>query len=113
LAINVLFAGIAVGNLDTAIDWYERLLGGPPDMTPNEKERAWRLTDESWLYVVADRERAGRALVTAMVDDLDGRLAGIRARGIEVGEVVEINEGTRKAEIVDPDGNRIGFGQAG
>ena len=113
MAINVLFAGIAVGNLDTAIDWYERLLGGPPDMTPNEKERAWRLTDESWLYVVADRERAGRALVTVMVDDLDGRLAGIRARGIEVGEVVEINERTRKAEIVDPDGNRIGFGQAG
>jgi hypothetical protein len=39
-----------------------------------------------------------------MVDDLDERLAGIRARGIEVGEIAEINERTRKAEIVDPDG---------
>jgi hypothetical protein len=48
----------------------------------------------------------------------DGRrprraLPGIRARGIEVGEIAEINERTRKAEIVDPDGNRIGFGKAG
>jgi predicted enzyme related to lactoylglutathione lyase len=113
LAINVLFAGIAVADLDAAIDWYERLLGGPPDMTPNEIERTWKLTDESWLYVVTDPERAGKALITLMVDDLDERLAAIGQRGIEVGEIEEVNESTRKAEIVDPEGNRISFGQAG
>jgi predicted enzyme related to lactoylglutathione lyase len=113
LATNVLFAGIAVADLDTAVDWYERLFGGPPDMTPNEIERVWKLTDESWIYVVTDPERAGNALVTVMVDDLDERLAGMGKRGIEVGEIEQINEKTRKAEIVDPEGNRIGFGQAG
>jgi predicted enzyme related to lactoylglutathione lyase len=113
LAINVLFAGIPVADLDAAIAWYERLLGASPDMTPNETERAWRLTAESWIYVVADPERAGKALVTVMVDDLDERLAGMRERGIDIGEIAEINERTRKAEIVDPEGNRIGFGQAG
>jgi hypothetical protein len=46
-------------------------------------ERAWKLTDESWIYVVRDPERAGRALVTVMVDD------------------------------GDPEGNQVGFGQAG
>jgi len=113
LAINVVFAGIPVADLDAAIDWYERLFGAPPDMAPNDTERTWRLTDQSWVYVVADPERAGNGLVTLMVDDLDARLTAIRERGIEVGEVEEINEKTRKAEIVDPDGNRIGFGQAG
>ncbi len=113
MAVNVLFAGIAVADLGAAIEWYERLFGAPPDMTPNATERAWRLTDEGWVYVVADPERAGKGLVTLMVDDLDVRLAGIRKRGIEVGEIVQINERTRKAEIVDPEGNRIGFGQAG
>jgi predicted enzyme related to lactoylglutathione lyase len=113
LAVNVLFAGIAVTDLGAAIEWYERLLGGPPDMAPNERERCWRLTGESWIYVVAEPERAGQSLVTVMVDDLDERLAGIRARGIEVGEIQTINESTRKAEIADPEGNRIGFGQAG
>jgi predicted enzyme related to lactoylglutathione lyase len=112
LAINVLFAGVPVADLQPAIAWYERLLGGPPDMTPSDSERAWKLTDESWVYVVADPQRAGSALVTLMVDDLDERLAAIRERGIEVGEVEEINERTRKAEIVDSEGNRIGFGQA-
>jgi predicted enzyme related to lactoylglutathione lyase len=113
LTVNVLFAGIPVADLEAAIGWYERLLEGPPDMTPNESERAWRLTEESWIYVVADPERAGRALVTVMVDDLDDRLAAIRERGIEVGEVQEITEGVRKVEITDPEGNLIGFGQAG
>ena len=113
MATNVLFAGIAVADLDTAIEWYERLFGGPPDMTPIEIERVWKLTDESWIYVVTDPERAGNALVTVMVDDLDVRLAGMGKRGIEVGEIEQINEKTRKAEIVDPEGNRVGFGQSG
>jgi predicted enzyme related to lactoylglutathione lyase len=112
LAVNVLFAGIAVMDLGAAVEWYGLLLGGPPDMTPNETECAWRLTDESWIYVVADPERAGRGLATLMVDDLDERLAAIRERGIEVGKIEQINERTRKAEVVDPEGNRIGFGEA-
>jgi catechol 2,3-dioxygenase-like lactoylglutathione lyase family enzyme len=113
LAINVLFAGIPVADLEVGIEWYERLLGGPPDMAPNEIERVWRLTDEGWIYVVTDRERAGKGLVTVMVDDLDERLAAIEDKGIEIGEVQAVGETTRKVEIVDPDGNRIGFGQVG
>jgi catechol 2,3-dioxygenase-like lactoylglutathione lyase family enzyme len=113
LTVNVLFAGVPVTDLDAAIEWYERLLDAPPDMAPNETERTWRLTGESWIYVVADPERAGKALVTVMVDDLDERVAGLRERGIEVGEIQAINERTRKVEVVDPEGNRIAFGQAG
>ena len=113
MAINVLFAGVAVADFDTAVEWYQRLLGSPPDMAPHKTERAWRLTGESWIYVVADPERAGKSLLTVMVDDLDERLTAIVRRGIEVGEVETHGGTTRKVEIVDPEGNRIGFGQAG
>jgi predicted enzyme related to lactoylglutathione lyase len=109
--INVLFAGIAVSDLDAAVDWYERLLDSPPDMAPNERERAWRLTDECWIYVLADADRAGGSLFTVMVDDLDARIAGFAERGIEVDEIETISERTRKAVISDPDGNEIGFGE--
>jgi catechol 2,3-dioxygenase-like lactoylglutathione lyase family enzyme len=113
LAIKVLFAGIPVADLEAAIGWYERLLGGPPDMKPNEIERTWKLTDESWVYVVTDADRAGNALVTVMVDDLDERLARLRERGIEPDEIQEISEKVRKAVFTDPEGNQIGIGQAG
>jgi predicted enzyme related to lactoylglutathione lyase len=111
--MKVLFAGVPVADLDTAVEWYERLFDGPPDMAPNEIERCWKLTDESWIYVVVDPERAGRALVTVMVDDLDERVAAVKERGIDAVEVEVISETTRKEIFVDPDGNQFAFGQAG
>jgi predicted enzyme related to lactoylglutathione lyase len=111
LPINVLFAGVPVAELHAALAWYERLLGGPPDLVPNESERMWRLTDGGWVYVVADAERAGRSLLTLIVDDLDAHLVELADRGIEADELEAISETTRKAVLVDPDGNRITLGE--
>jgi len=111
LTINVLFAGVPVAELHAALAWYERLLGGPPDLVPNESERLWRVTDGGWVYVVEDVERAGGGLLTLIVDDLDAHLAELAGRGIEFGEIEAISEPTRKAVIADPDGNRITIGE--
>ena len=111
MAVDVLFAAIPVARLEPAVDWYERFLDAPPDMAPNEIERAWQLTDGGWLYVIEDEDRAGRSLATLIVDDLDSRIARLNELGIKTGEVQWINEGTRKLEVTDPDGNRIGLGE--
>jgi catechol 2,3-dioxygenase-like lactoylglutathione lyase family enzyme len=108
---EVLFAGVPVADLDAARGWYERLLGRAPDMVPNETEVAWQLAQAGWIYVVADAERAGRALLTLIVDDLDGLLGGIRERGLRAGPVETLSNGVRRAEIADPEGNRIAFGE--
>jgi len=91
----------------------ERLLGAAPTMLPNDDEAAWQLTGGGWLYVLRDAERAGSAVVTLLVDDLDGRLAALVARGIEHGPIETVARRTRKTWIADPDGNRIQLGQPG
>jgi hypothetical protein len=111
MAIDVLFAGVPVAELGSAIDWWERFLGRPPDMTPNESERTWQLTDDGWIYVVEDRQRAGNGLATLIVDDLDARIGELDERGIETGEVERLNENTRTLMLADPDGNRIQLGE--
>lgn len=111
MPIDVLFAGIPVTELEPALDWYVRLLGRPPDMTPNESERTWQLTDDGWIYVVEDRERAGNGLATLIVDDLDARVAQLNERGIETGQVEQLNDNTRTLMLADPDGNRIQLGE--
>jgi len=111
MAIDVLFAGIPVAELEPALDWYERFLGRPPDMAPNESERTWQLTDDGWIYVVEDRERAGNGLMTLIVDDLDARLGELNERGIETGEVEWLNQSTGTLMVADPDGNRIQLGE--
>ena len=108
---DILFAGVPVADLEAARAWYERLLGRAPDMVPNETEVVWQLAEAGWIYVVADAERAGRALLTVIVDDLDGLLAGLCERGLAAGPVETLGTGVRRAEIADPEGNRIAFGE--
>jgi glyoxalase/bleomycin resistance protein/dioxygenase superfamily protein len=100
-------------DLDPPRAWYERLLGRPPDLIPNETEVAWQLASTAWIYVVVDAERAGRGLVTALVGDLDALVAEVAARGIAPEGTEELAGVGRKAAFADPAGNRIVFAQVG
>jgi catechol 2,3-dioxygenase-like lactoylglutathione lyase family enzyme len=104
---QVLFAGVAITDLEAARLWYERLFGGPADIVPNENELMWRAAaDAGWLYIVVDEPRAGKALAALAVADLNAELAALRSHGIEA-ELVEQIGDARKATLRDPDGNTI------
>jgi catechol 2,3-dioxygenase-like lactoylglutathione lyase family enzyme len=105
------FAGVAVADLDAGLAWYERLMGRPPDLVPNENEAAWRLAGAEWIYVVGDAHRAGNGLLALLVDDLDGLVSELTERGIPTGEIDTIPGAVRRMAIADPEGNAITFGQ--
>ena len=107
-----LFAGIRVSDFETARAWYERLLGSDPSFLPHSTEAVWELAEHRFMFVVEDAEGAGRATHTLLVDDLDGVVADIAARGIEPDERVTYPGKARKAIYRDADGNEIGFGGA-
>lgn len=106
-----LFAGIRVRDITTARAWYERLLG-EPSFFPHATEIVWTLADDRSLYVLEDPSRAGGALITVFVDDLDAVIAEIGSRGLEPAERETYSNGVRKATYRDEDGNEIGFGGA-
>jgi catechol 2,3-dioxygenase-like lactoylglutathione lyase family enzyme len=101
VSIDHVFAGIPVTDFAAARAWYVELFGREPDLLPHDTEAAWQLTDSAWVYIVADAERAGTATVTILVDDVDAW----------VDDADESIPGVRRAEIRDPDGNRLQFGQ--
>ncbi len=107
--VRYAFAGIAAADYPRLRDWYERFIGRPPDLTPKEGDAAWRLTDSGWIYVVDDPTRAGRGLLTLLVDDLDARVAELNDRGLEA---VKVEGALRRAVLEDPEGNRITLAQA-
>jgi catechol 2,3-dioxygenase-like lactoylglutathione lyase family enzyme len=109
--VTEVFAGIPVADRAAAFAWYERLFGRPPDFFPNENEAVWRLAEHAWIYVVGDPERAGSALHTLLVDDIEDLVAELAGRGLETGPIETLPGAARKAEITDPDGNRITFGE--
>ena len=105
-----LFAGIPVGDLAPALDWYARLLGSGPAFLPNEVEAVWELAAHRYVYIELLPEHAGHARHTVFVDDLDVRVEAMAARGLEPAERETYENGVRKVTYRDPDGNEIGFG---
>jgi catechol 2,3-dioxygenase-like lactoylglutathione lyase family enzyme len=111
IALTHVFAGVPVRDREDAVRWYTQLVGRPPDLSPNDEEAAWRLTDSGWLYVVVDAERAGSGLHTLLVDDLDAFVAGLAERGIEAEPVESLGGAVRRTLVTDPDGNRLNVGE--
>ena len=109
--IGYLFAGIPVADLDLAAAWYERFTGREADLVPNDREMAWRMSETGWICLIRDAERAGGAMHTVLVDDLDAFVAGLGERGITSGPVEDLGGGARHSVATDPDGNRLSIGQ--
>ncbi len=112
MAVTEFFAGIAVADYASLLAWYERLMGKPPDFFPQDGEAVWQVSEHAWIYVVADTERAGRSLLTILVEDLDDQVAQLADRGLEPTKQETYAEGKRKITYRDPEGNEIAFGGA-
>ncbi len=111
MPVTYVFAGLPVSDFGSALDWYQRLFGRAPDRFPLDEEAVWQLASTGLVYVVSDRERAGRSLLTLIVDDLDERVQALRAAGIDAVEIDAAPGGVRRVLITDPDGNRIQLGE--
>lgn len=106
------FTGIPVSDYATAVSWYERLFGTSPAFYPHDTEAVWELADHRYVYVVQAPERAGYAVLTIFVDDLDTLVARITDSGIEPAQREAYQNDIRKITYRDADGNEVGFGGA-
>jgi predicted enzyme related to lactoylglutathione lyase len=109
MSIDQLVAVVPVSDMNTAMPWYELLVGRPPDNHPMETLVEWRITDTGWIQVFHDPERAGSTLLNFAVDDLDRQVAEVTGRGLSLGDIQPANKGVRLFTVIDPDGNRITF----
>ena len=107
-----LFAGVPVTDIAAATPWYAKLFGAPPSFLPNDTEAVWELAENRAVFIEQLPEHAGHARHTLFVDDLDTTVAGITGRGLEPVKRETYDNGVRKVEYRDPDGNEIGFGGA-
>ncbi len=109
MPVTHLFAGVAVSDFAVARRWYEALFGRPPDMLPNEREAVWHVTTCGSVYVTLDPARAGSALVTIAVPDLDEHATALAARGLPLDEPEADSSAPRRLTVTDDDGNCIKF----
>ncbi|MEV0619001.1 VOC family protein [Nonomuraea sp. NPDC050404] len=96
-----------VNDLQSALDWYERLLGRPADTRPMAGLADWHVSPSGWVQVFQSPEHAGAGLLNLVVDDLETARSDLAGRGVMVGEIQPASQNVRFAEVHDPDGNRI------
>ncbi|NMH96541.1 VOC family protein [Pseudonocardia sp. K10HN5] len=109
MAMELLFAGLAVADFPGAVEWYGRVFDREADVIVTDREVMWRVADAGWLYVIEDEARAGTGLVTISVSDLAEAVIDLEARGISSGGIETVGDAGRKAVVTDPEGNSIAF----
>jgi hypothetical protein len=107
-----MFAGIPVRDFANALPWYEKLIGSAPTFFATETEAVWEIGEHRWVYIEQVPERAGHAMQTIFVDDLEARVAEIAERGLAPSKRETYANGVRKVTYRDADGNETAFGPA-
>ena len=107
MEIDVVFASVAVRDLDLSRSWYGRFFGRPADIVPNDDEVMWKATDTAWVYVIRDSARAGHGVVTLAVSNLENATSELATRGVTAGPIERVGDAGRKSVVVDPDGNSM------
>ena len=108
MTIDHTFAVVTVSDFDTSHDWYQRFFDTAATNVPMPGNLAeWRTTDNGWVQMFHSPEHAGHSLANLAVVDIDDYVTALRGRGIETGEIVDVNKGVRICAIDDPDSNTI------
>jgi predicted enzyme related to lactoylglutathione lyase len=71
----------------------------------------WQVAEADWIYVVGDATRAGTALLTLLMDDLEDQVAALTQPGLSIGAIETVPGVVRKVVLIDPEGNRITLGE--
>ena len=109
MTIEHVLAVIPVRDLSSAVLWFGRLLGRPPDNYPMDTLAEWQVTPSGWIQVTTDPDRAGTALLNFAVDDISAHLQDLADRELAVGPVEQVSNGVQLAAVLDPDGTRLTF----
>ena len=103
-------ASVAVKDVDSAADWYEKVLGKPASR-PMPEVAEWTFERGGGLQVYQLPERAGSGSFTLAVSNIEEVVANVEKLGIDA---TQRNSGAKVKTlmIVDPDGNHIAFAEA-
>jgi predicted enzyme related to lactoylglutathione lyase len=111
MSITNALASVAVKDLNSAAQWYEKVIGKPPDSRPMPEVAEWKFERGGWLQVYKLPERAGGGSVTLAVSSIDDQVERLKKLGVDTSQRSSGNK-VNTLMITDPDGNHIAFAEA-
>ncbi|MEP6756881.1 MAG: VOC family protein [Chthonomonadales bacterium] len=111
MSINNAIASLAVKDLKSAVQWYEKLLGRQADSGHNPDVAEWKFEGGGGLQVYQSDERPGKGSVTFDVSSIEDQIADLEKCGIDPGRRIT-TETMKVVMIKDPDSNSIAFAES-
>ena len=111
MAIKNALASVAVRDVSAAVEWYEKVLGKPPDSRPMPEVVEWKFEGGGWLQVYELPARAGSGSFTLAVSNIDHHANQLNKLGVDTGQRSSSDK-VKTLMISDPDGNHIAFAEA-
>lgn len=110
--INSLISVLQVANQAKALAWYAKLFGREADIIPIDGVAEWRLTDNAWIQVTHDPDKAegiGMSSIIIGVNNLKKQADLCDEAKIQRSAIIEYLGIIKMFELLDPDGNKISF----
>lgn len=95
---------IPVRNVAKAREWYERMLGMPPELEPVPGIVEFRVGG-TWLQLEEGRGGSNGWVFRFGVQSLESERSRLRDAGVAVGETITVPGVIRFSDFTDPDGN--------
>jgi predicted enzyme related to lactoylglutathione lyase len=111
MSITNALASVAVKDLRSALPWYEKVIGKPPESRPMPEVAEWKFERGGWLQVYQLPERAGGGSLTLAVSSIEDQVARLGTLGIDTRQRSS-GDKVKTLMITDPDGNHIAFAEA-
>jgi predicted enzyme related to lactoylglutathione lyase len=106
IIVQGIYAAATVRDLEAALAWYERFMGGPADDHPLPDMVQWRNMGAAGLELWRDDARAGNAVMTIVVPNLTAEKKRLAAEGISPATESSGDFGAA-ATFFDQENNRI------
>ena len=108
--IKTFTVGLPVIDLNSAVEWYRRLLGAVEEINPAPGVWEFRIISSGWLQLFESKiNNPNPAVVRFESDDIEASRMQALSLGADVGEIETVPEAVRYFEFRDPFGNQLSF----
>lgn len=109
-AFKSITVGIPVTNVNSAVEWYRRLLGGVEELNPAPGVWEFQLTSSAWLQIFEGYPSpSGLTVVRIETDNVGASHELASSLGVEVGDIEIVPNAVEYFDFRDPFGNQLSF----
>jgi lactoylglutathione lyase len=106
--VKTFTVGLPVTDLNSAVEWYRRLLGEVEEVNPAPGVWEFQIISSGWLQLFeSEINNPNLAVVRFESDDIEARRMQALSFGTDVGEIETVPEAVRYFEFRDPFGNQL------